>query len=574
MRAETKCAADFVSDSNPNDIADFGDAQLSRTTDLVAALSELRKAWDASILPAVKPAAGKVRTLALRHLAAQCGLGGARWIDQFATGFPITGVLSQKGVFTRSKPGETEADPAVLFNTAEARFRERASKAGRENSDLLWTEALEQVEKGWPRQPLELAESGFPPGFPPRGYNVAFRFGAEQGANVRACDDLKHSLTNSACAVLSPIQLVSWGHLSQLCRRSCGTGRDWALLKADHEAAYKQLPIAPADQARAIIAPRRPVSGKWRGFPSRTLMFGATADVLRYNLFFRLLTALVSRLFEIPLICFFGDFAALIPRLLWAKSLAVFTSFCDILGIRLKPGKSEVGSRIAFIGLRGWFPRRENDLALHISLPGGKRAAWAALLDDFIRTRSIKRQELEKLIGRLSFSQTLLFGKFARTQLLPLYQELNRRVYKARLTDAETAVFSWRGGLFAPSPLGSAAPCAQKCAWLVYTDAGASHLYLCALRFKGTADEPRLVSQLASAAPAVWAYHFRSTCLIFSLELLYLVAFLEDEAPGLAGCSIWFYMGRNNSLSAMTRGNSNTAVIAVLVARAWELIHR
>ena len=130
----------------------FWDAHLARTTDLVAALSERQKAWGASILPASKPAAGKVRTLALRHLAAQCGIG-ARWIGQFATGFPITGVLSQKGVFAQSKPAETAVDPAILFHKDEARFREREAKAGRKNADLLWKEALGQAERvGWAPQ--------------------------------------------------------------------------------------------------------------------------------------------------------------------------------------------------------------------------------------------------------------------------------------------------------------------------------------------------------------------------------------------------------------------------------------
>ena len=267
----------------------------------------------------------------------------------------------------------------------------------------------------------------------------------EQDANVRACDDLKHCLDNSACAVLSPIQLVSWGHLSQLCRRSCGTGRDWALLKADHEAAYKQLPPVPDDQARAAIALRHPKSGKWNGFSSRTLMFGATAAVLRYSVFSRLVTALVNRLFGGPLICFFDDFADLVPRPLGAKSLAAFASFCDSVGIRLKPGKSDAVSLITFLGLRGWFPGHANDFVLHISLPDEKRADWAALLGDFIRKRSINHQELEKLIDRLSFPHTLFFGEFARTQLRPLYQKLNRRVYNARLAALETAVFSWRG---------------------------------------------------------------------------------------------------------------------------------
>ena len=120
---------------------------------------------------------------------------------------------------------------------------------------------------------------------------------------MRAFDDLERGATNAACAVLTPIQLVSWGRLAQLCRRSFDSPRDWALLNADHEAAYKQL-TKRADQARAIIAPCRPKSGKWFGFTSRALVFGATAAALHCNVFARLVTALVNRLFGIPLIFF------------------------------------------------------------------------------------------------------------------------------------------------------------------------------------------------------------------------------------------------------------------------------
>ena len=132
---------------------------------------------------------------------------------------------------------------------------------------------------------------------------------------------------------------------------------------------------------------------------------------------------MVNRLFGIPPICFFDDFAALIPKLLGNKELQVFTTFCSLLGIRLMEGKSEVGPRIAFLCLSGWFPGRYNGHTLHISLPDEKRTAWAALLRDYTCKGSTAHQELEKLIGRLSFPQTLLFGKFARTQLRPLIPE-------------------------------------------------------------------------------------------------------------------------------------------------------
>ena len=126
-----------------------------------------------------------------------------------------------------------------------------------------------------------------------------------------------------------PIQLVSWDHLAQLCRRPCGKSRDWALLKADHEAAYEQLPLRPQDQSRAIIALKHPVTGKWFGFGSHTLVFGATAAVLHYNVFSRLINALANRLLGIPSIFFFDDFSALAPRLLANKAMGFFSILRD-----------------------------------------------------------------------------------------------------------------------------------------------------------------------------------------------------------------------------------------------------
>ena len=206
-------------------------------------------------------------------------------MDQCATGFPITGKLSRNRVFDFKQPKNPLVGQSHLFSSAESRFRERPAKSGTKNALLLLEETLRHVHRGWMCKPVPLAESGKPEGFPPNGFNVAFRFGVEQASKLRACDDLRHSLANQACLIATPIQLVSRAHLAQLCKRSCGDGRDWALFKADHEAAYKKLPLAQADQRKAVIVLRRPTSGKRPGFLSRALMFGATAAVLRYNVF-------------------------------------------------------------------------------------------------------------------------------------------------------------------------------------------------------------------------------------------------------------------------------------------------
>ena len=215
---ETMKAAQFVAENDPRLIAGFWDSQLASLENLVKSAASSQAKWNGFIDPAIRPAAGKIHILALRQLAEFCGLGASKWMGQFAAGFPITGDLSRDRAFPRKNPKEPLPPKKQLFATAEARFRERAPKSGWENAADLWTEAMGQHAKGWLASPVILAESGRPADLPSGGYNIAFRFGVEQAEKLRACDDLKHGLTNQACRVHTPIKLVSWVHLSHLCR--------------------------------------------------------------------------------------------------------------------------------------------------------------------------------------------------------------------------------------------------------------------------------------------------------------------------------------------------------------------
>ena len=308
---ELKRAADFVIDSDPRVVAAFRSA-------LASGLAGHQRQWGSSILPAIQPAAGKIRPLPLRHLADQCGLGGSRRLGKFSVGFPITGELSQNRFFSAASPSGVTIEQGKMFGTDAARFSERSATSGMKTADQLRGEAIGKVEKGWLRPPATLGAAGFPDGFRPVGYNIAFRLGAEQAAKLRARDDLKHILANSARTIRTPMQLVLRGHFPQMFRRLRGSGRDWSLFKADHEDAYKKLPLCPRDQALAVIAHRRPKSGKWFGFVSRTLVFGAAAAVIRYNGFSRLVTAFVNRMLGIPLICF-SKILRLRPPGFWSR---------------------------------------------------------------------------------------------------------------------------------------------------------------------------------------------------------------------------------------------------------------
>ena len=242
-------------------------------------------------------------------------------------------------------------------------------------------EATAQVGKGWLAPPLPLGRNGDLPGMKTGTCNVAFRFGVKQGAKLRACGDLKRSLTNRRCQARTPIQLVSWGHLAQLSQLCGEDGDEWHLLKADHEAAYKQLPMSPADQYIAVVALRRPQSRKWFGFAARTLVFGSVAAVLHYNIMSGIWSTIFAKSTLIPLLSYLDDFAALLRAGLAEKALAVFSRFCEILGFQLKAGESSVGNRIAFLGLLGTFHSKASERRLPTSLTDEKRGNWPHLLN-------------------------------------------------------------------------------------------------------------------------------------------------------------------------------------------------
>ena len=109
---------------------------------------------------------------------------------------------------------------------------------------------------------------------------------------------------------------------------------------------------------------------------------------------------------------------------------------------------------------------------------------------------------------------------------------------------------------------------------LIYKDSATTPPKMRALLFDGHCRHPSLLYNLSVDAPCNWMSFFKKTCLIFGMELLAPVATLGGHGPSLSGLAVRIYMDRSNFPAAVTRGDPNAAVIAVLAARVWELIQR
>lgn len=292
---------------------EFWREQLDRVQNLVGRAEPLQKEWYSHTPNAIRPATGKFRFLAFMMLMGQYGLGGKAWLRQFVWGFPITGDLSQAGVYPRDPSVTPAPDTTALWGDTSTRLRARAAGSGWLNADTLWTEAIDQVQKGWLMDPLTIGEDGKCPAIGLGAINISFRFGVEQSSKLRACDDLKYGTANTYCAVMTPIKLPTWDHIAQMAAIVRPARCAWSFFKADHASAYKQLPLGPSGRPTSAVALREPRSGAWRAFSPRALLFGSVAAVLHYNCVSRAVAAVFTKVTGIPLLSYFDDFGPLAP---------------------------------------------------------------------------------------------------------------------------------------------------------------------------------------------------------------------------------------------------------------------
>ena len=245
---------------------------------------------------------------------------------------------------------------------------------------------------------------------------------------------------------------------------------------------------SPPDGGRsklAAIALKNAADGQRYGFLSRTLMFGAVASVIHYNVFSRILAELTCKIFGIPLVAYVGDFGALAPASIGKLALSTYSRFCALIGVPLKLKKSVVGPVITFLGLEGTFPTPENGMKLSVRLTPEKASRWIDAIRLFLSKGRVGREDLGSLIGKLGFSQTCLFGNFARCQLRALYCKLSRRWYVPKLSSREILISRWWISVrHAVSPR-VVAPSDAQADLIVYTDAATSSQIIASLSFAG-----------------------------------------------------------------------------------------
>ena len=94
--------------------------------------------------------------------------------------------------------------------------------------------------------------------------------------------------------MLTPIKLVSCGHVALISNLFASQGLEFHFFKADRMDAYKSLQLFPSQTKLAAVVLKNTDDGERYAFTSRTLLFGSIASVLLYNILSRAISELAG----------------------------------------------------------------------------------------------------------------------------------------------------------------------------------------------------------------------------------------------------------------------------------------
>ena len=260
-----------------------------------------------------------------------------------------------------------------------------------------------------------------------------------QGGKIRCCDDFKRSGVNGSAGSLSKIDLpsvLSLVETARLCPDRDGNARSLCFWKADHEDAYKQLPLRREHAKYCTIIARGPDKEIY-AFRPKTLLFGSNLAVTSYNAVSRVVSVLFSKFFGIPVLSYFDDFSGCAPEELGDLPLRCFEALNDFLGLRIKKEKSVYGKPIPFLGLE--VEQRKHKLV--ITLPEDKRMSYKVGVESLLKQKSCSQIEADSIFGKLQFCESTVFGRASRIFLVPIFSQ--KTATAPRLYPRLARAFHW-----------------------------------------------------------------------------------------------------------------------------------
>ncbi|CAE7252934.1 SLC24A2 [Symbiodinium sp. CCMP2592] len=339
----------------------------------------------ASLHPDVRAVLGNKRVLLMKKIASSLNWPDTTLWDDLTQGFKLTGSQPRTGVF------EPDCKPAI---SSESEFWMAASAQTRN------VEEADPSGKQWLHGPLSRAEVGkWRPidDFSENGVNACFE--CFERLSLKALDEVAWvcMYIMKACKYTGSVDLeLSDGTRLRGPVHACW--KDVAHSKPqtkayDLKSAYKQLPLRPSEQAKAVLVLKKP-GGSACGFVCKTL-----------PLLWELLV-LTS--------CYFDDYPAAAPTLLSQSTDHVVHSLMDLLQFQMaKPKEKPFATVTEMLGVL--VDTSDDSLAsVKIGNKPDRAAALSEALGSIISSGRVEVRTLPTLFGRLQFAKAQILGRTGR----------------------------------------------------------------------------------------------------------------------------------------------------------------
>ena len=384
-------------------------------------------------------------------------------LTQIRDGFPIMGRIRNAGVY----PDDTDLpDKFVTEEELRVTAPQRWAELERiirqdENTQVIWDTFQEEVAKKWLSTPIPVTE------IPDKDKSIPVRrFVVRQTEKIRPIDNYKRSGVNDATTIYSKLRLPSLDHFVEIARRvKQKTEEALAIVKVDHENAYKQLPVIPEHRKFSIIVARNPEDGRLFGAFPNQLMFGSVSAVQHYNVISRIIATLCVRVFRIPLVGYFDDYAGIVKNRIRESALEAVKFMNHIFGFQTKDPKDVMAQQAKFLGLIvNLSPPWE------IIVPEDKRIEILRLVQDSLGLGRMDSAKLEKLIGKLNFFQMHAVGRVMRYTFPIMYKQLYSGPRNEKLSTRFLQVLRDWETLFS-RPVERVIRLTDEVRYIIYTDA-------------------------------------------------------------------------------------------------------
>ena len=369
------------------------------------------------------------RLLLFKHLLEISEYNDSELFNDMIKGFDLVGHTSTSGCLQKKiRPATTspsDLQRSALWNRKALTAKCRSTGDLTQDA-LLWSETLQEVQKGWIRGPF--SEQEVTDSLQSSNWICARRFPIVQGNKTRLIDDCREPQLNTALRTTEKLGLMNIDHFAILAMTIArqlnfpDTHLEWSSafssLKGrtlDLKSAYKNLACSPDTRWCSVILSWNPELQVPAYFISDALMFGSTAAVYAFNRCARALWHLSVVWLRNFATQFYDDFPCIEFSTLVTSARNSFEGLLKLLGWKLAEGDLKVfpfDSNFKMLGVMVDLQSLTKGV-LTISNTESRVKDILEQIQSIKDGKTLKPAVAAMLFGRLGFALTSVFGRGA-----------------------------------------------------------------------------------------------------------------------------------------------------------------